>query len=245
MKIRLNKMQILVLAMGWLVPGVLWAEKIELRFISWDSLKNEVVSYKDGADYHAISVRDFARSLPYVYHGTDQNGIFPIDFFTDGQDANGKPVKIKVAHADVPKENKNPLLMFFEKTKPQDTHPEYDVLVLDDSVERLPFGSYCLFNFTPGVMTGQIETKKFQLQSNDSEIIQLSDNTRRNIAVKFFTADTEPPRLWKETYWRHEPKKRFLVFIAKNSSSDPNMPDYMVKVVEEAFHTPPPSPPSL
>lgn len=48
---RLNGIQILFLAMACLMPGPLLADKVDLRFLSWDSLNTTVLNYQDTAGY--------------------------------------------------------------------------------------------------------------------------------------------------------------------------------------------------
>jgi hypothetical protein len=203
------------------------SKSFNLRFLSWEPLKEERVYYQDKSGYHPVDIRTNKRSSVYEF-----SGKLPVIFYRDVKDAKNKVQKQEIARAAIPDGFKNPLLILFRNSAlPEEGH-DYDVIAVDDDVSRFPFGSYRIFNLTKATtLGGQIGSGRFVLLPQKADIVSPSQATRENIPVEFDAIKANTAIPWKKTTWTHDPELRTLVFVFE--SPGPQGPVLSLKSITE------------
>jgi len=167
-------------------------------------------------------------SAPFSMRGTlsPYNGPARIEFFDEEPppgppfDEEGERVGPKpMAVTNLPANEKQLLLLFVPLAEEdQKDGLIYRIILYDDSLDKLPFGSYRLINFTKRplvAMAGSAENR-INLRPNAASPTIRPGGPKRNLEWRIYDPNREGKKLVYQSMWTHRPTHRLLVFITES-----------------------------
>ncbi|WOO41545.1 hypothetical protein [Rubellicoccus peritrichatus] len=181
---------------------------VSFRALSWDNTIPKV-EYFDGTEVASFLVPNGSRSV--VQHYTGPATITFYDTLRFGPD--NAPIYPPVAFASIPPDIQSPLFLFI-KNADGDDYP-YKVLVVDESAQNFPNGSYRFFNLTQYNLACLFGKNKFQLKPGSQETLSTEEAEKKYVEIKLARNDerTEGWRLAYASKWGIRKNRRALVFL--------------------------------
>ncbi|MDF3129332.1 hypothetical protein P0Y35_09005 [Kiritimatiellaeota bacterium B1221] len=197
----------------------------QIRFLAWSEHQPQSLYLQtDAENFVLLSLRSNQRSTLYDLHPSRR-----VRLFTDGIDAEGNKIKVLVYETTVPDELEEPLLILFSMLR--DGKASYRATVMEDAESTFSFGSYRVMNFTPFLLVFEIDGKAHRLKTGEQVIVKPKLQRRENIAVRFYVLENGEPQLIRQTFWRHKPSQRLMVFVIKGK--DTQTGDYVLYTITE------------
>lgn len=149
--------------------------------------------------------------------------------YTDGVSPEGLPIKIPVVKIPIAERMREPMVILFSVMNAG--KPVYRGMVVEDSEQAFPFGSYQVVNFTEYPILFELDEKVHQIKSRTNVVARPKGEERKNIPVRFHVLIEDNLQLFKQTYWRHEPDQRMIIFVLK--SKDTGQAEFRFHTVSE------------
>lgn len=184
--------------------------KLTFCTAAWAQGIEEPMRFANGERGILHMVQWMHRSGPYEARVGDR-----IDFYEGGEPFSEEdgPARKVIATAAIPREITRPLLLFLPAKK-NSQGLRYEVLVIEDSTENFPFGSYRLQNLTKSAISGEIGNKQFELPPDRAVTLQLPLKTVEDVVVKANIKMGEKVVPCVETIWTYEPRLRKHVIFS-------------------------------
>ncbi|WP_309384383.1 hypothetical protein [Cerasicoccus frondis] len=177
------------------------------RAISWEgSIKNELYR-REGDHYAPINLYSTARTEPFWHAGGN-----PITFYSKQTGANNTESYTPAVSANVPDSIKQPLFIF-TKNRSQNGGASYKILVLDDSVNTCPPGSYRFMNWTDKNIAGRLGKQTFTIAPKAGKTIDPTSTPDPSLTIQLVElTDPENKRLYASR-WVNQANARKLVLM--------------------------------
>ncbi|WFB36257.1 hypothetical protein P3T73_00580 [Kiritimatiellota bacterium B12222] len=198
---------------------------VHVRLLSWsEEPLQELYLQTDEDVFVPLSLRSNRRSTGYELY---DSGVLRI--YTDAVDAEGNAMKIPVLQTPISSDIREPLVILFSSMV--EGKPTYRATVMEDAESAFPFGSYRVINLSGYPLAFDLDGNAHRLESRASTLVQPQAQERENIAVQFYVIEAGTPVLVRQTYWRHQPTQRMLIFVMP--SQNPQHSDYILYTISE------------
>ncbi|MCC5845252.1 MAG: hypothetical protein JJU05_13470 [Verrucomicrobia bacterium] len=202
------------------------ASEFTVRLLSWTtSVHEHNLFLKHGDEFIELDIRSNRRSEPYPL-GEDRIA----SFFMRGVNVEGEQVMVPIARTEIRKGMKEPLLILFASGNQAQNH-EYTAVAVEDTPEFFPFGSYRVFNFTPVRIVMEMEGEIYPMEPRNIQVLKPKENNRVNLPIRVHAVVNGEPQVIRETFWRHQPTQRMMVFIM--ASPVPGRQELILRTVSE------------
>lgn len=195
------------------------AETISVRFtcLAWDSVDSRGLNYMTEGEEVGLRISSAFRSPKYEY-----TGLNPFVIYTKKSAPNGESLKVPVASVSIDPELKDVLLLFVQQRSTEageSAQSKYTILVMNESLNTFPFGSYRIFNFSERDVGGILGDSKFILPPKSQKVITPSVENHLSMQVHFSKKQDEQWVPEVNTRWNYEENARRIVFISEDTSS--------------------------
>jgi hypothetical protein len=183
---------------------------IRFRVLTWSYQEPSGVSYlSNGKLVDIIGLSGTVRSAMKEYTGPSTLIFYP--------DAASRPkltvptaeLPEAIANVEIPAGIKAALIILFKNPSGA---PLYRALVLDDSTEAFPFGSYLVINYSTQRVATSMADKQFILEPKQQEVITL-DREYFNIRVAVSRDDGARWKIVYKNYFPNHGDQRTLFFM--------------------------------
>jgi hypothetical protein len=202
---------------------------LSVRFtcLAWDGVRAHDLTYRKGDQLEPLRISSSYRSKQYTYQGAN-----PIVFYRGVITLpDGSTQPRPVASATIPEGQREVLLLFLAAAPDQPDGMEYNVVVIDDSDVRFPWGSYCIYNLSAHEIGGIFGSEKFVISGKKSKIVMPDSDDLVDVQIHFsqMIEGQWVPKV--NTRWLYRKNARSIVFVTDDLSA--RNPRLKVKSIDQ------------
>ena len=199
---------------------------VEFSCLAWSQVDTKGLRYLDGEKVEPLRISSAYRTGPYRYRGTN-----PIVVFREVAGPEGAVIRQPVGRAFVDPSFTKVLFLFIRNDQPEGSGSEYEIMVLDDSLDSFPRGAYRIFNLSNHQIGGFIGKEKFIVPTKEFRTIELDSEDKVDVQIHFSSRVEDQWVPGVNTRWLYRDNMRSIVFVTADQES--RYPMLKVKSVKE------------